>query len=62
MVATRLFSSLLTMGLSFGALAFVGNTEVDLSTKGMSDSQDQSVLAEGFDPPKDEGRPGSTVG
>ncbi len=63
MVSVRFFSSLLTLGLSLNALAFFDNTtEVDGSIKAMSVSQEQSVLAEGFDPPNDEERPGSTVG
>lgn len=62
MISIRFLNSLLIVGLSLNAFATFGSTNVDPSIEASRISSGQSVLAEGFDPPNDEERPGSTVG
>jgi hypothetical protein len=62
MIFIHFFNSLLIVGLSLNACATFGSTNIDPSIEAARVSQDSSVLAEGFNPPKDEERPGSTVG
>lgn len=63
MVLTHVFSSLLILlGLTLGERAFVDTSQGNLSVTQYVASHDRSVVAEGFAPPNDEERPGSTVG
>jgi hypothetical protein len=63
MVLPHVFSSLLVLlGLTLNGRAFINNFQVNLSMAQYVAWHDQGVVAEGFAPPNDEERPGSTVG
>ncbi|TAF57804.1 MAG: hypothetical protein EAZ61_00405 [Oscillatoriales cyanobacterium] len=63
MVLNRVLGNLLIfLGLVLGSRAFVNNSQVDLFMAQYVAPFDQSVMVDGFDPPNDEERPGSTVG